>query len=140
MGVREGGRETAPSPMRTSLIFISKNFFNKKVTRSTPRHTRAYTDGHGYTARCILYRRQRGARKGEEEDGATKPPADLALKVSRRSRYFITFLYFEKRAVNRGSDPDKHRNLCAHKWEAVYRYPYIHLTALTERLLCAGIS
>lgn len=78
------------------LIFISKNFFNKKVIRATP--CRSVGRGSAYTRLGVFYigGRER-ERKGEEGGGASKPP-DLALKVSQRSRYFITFLYFEKRA------------------------------------------
>lgn len=69
------------SPPYESLIFISKNFFNKKVVHaraSPPARSRIlYSDGFSRTGRCISYIRERR--------GPTTPDRG-ALKVSPGAR------------------------------------------------------
>lgn len=114
----EGGPRVYPH-RGSRLIFISKNFFNKKVIRATP--CRSAGRGSAYTRPGVFYiggREREGGRerKGEEGGGASKPP-DLALKVSQRSRYFITFLYFEKRAQS-ASRIQTSPGICVHTGQA----------------------
>lgn len=82
------------SPPYESLIFISKNFFNKKVARSCgppPAPALCIATGSRVQAGVyILY-------KGEARANYTGPRRIKSF--ARRSRYFITFLCFEKRAA-----------------------------------------
>lgn len=85
------------SALSGSLIFISKNFFNKKVARSRPPPApssvpRVYSGGVLGTGRYTSYIR------GEVADHSYTGLRRIK-SFARCSRYFITFLYFEKRAV-----------------------------------------
>lgn len=91
------------SPRYESLIFISKNFFNKKVAGSCAPSTSCIAGSR--TGRCIFYIR---GRRGNAHTSYSGPRRIKSF--AWRSRYFITFLYFEKCAAGRPanqSNPDE---------------------------------
>lgn len=125
--------------LRGSLIFISKNFFNKKVARFLPPFlspslppTLGITTG-SRTGRCISYIR---GRRGRARTSYTGPRRIKSFACC--SRYFITFLCISKNVQHRAR-PSRVECARARYSSHSARAHLVHLSLMCALALCSRV-